>query len=365
MKCPRCNRDNANFLWRMTRVLDRYRCVRCKYEFTVSRETGKVVNEQAREIEKPTRRTRNERTGFLCFAHQNKETLMQQALLPKYHQISLIGGNMEDVKFVLTDSDVMGRANRLQKLADKGIARFFVYPHAARPNLFNDYYEPSPHTTAMLVSARGHIEILRSFGYPKSIEVIGWHLCPIQTFHPRPDPRKILFAPIHPKNADIDRDVNQRAFALLCHLAHRDLIHLTVRHIGPLSGSGLVHTEHPNIEYVQGQANGSYEQIDKADVVVAHQTYAYMAVARGVPTVMMAEDMPTHFLNGAGYYCVRSWDKYGYLLQFPLDILKEDDTMGLLRRAAACDEEIAEWRERMIGEQFVAEQFVKTIERYL
>jgi len=125
--------------------------------------------------------------------------------------------------------------------------------------------------------------------------------------------------------------------------------------------------EAPGVIYVEGQPDQSYAQIDAADVVVSHQTFAYIAVARGVPTVMMSEQYPPRIgceeYNTFQY--VMNWEKYRDLLAYPLDILAEDDTLALFQRAVRSDEEIVNWRCRLIGEPFDPLQFVKKVKKYL
>jgi hypothetical protein len=111
----------------------------------------------------------------------------------------------------------------------------------------------------------------------------------------------------------------------------------------------------------------NYEQIDNVDVVIGHQTFAWLAVARGVPTVMMAErDLPTHVQpRTKPIQFVKHWYKYVDLIAYPLDILECTDTLGLLRRVVTTDEDIRDWRRRMIGYPFRPDRFLGALEKYL
>jgi len=111
--------------------------------------------------------------------------------------------------------------------------------------------------------------------------------------------------------------------------------------------------------------NQATEQMDNADIVIAHQTFAWLAVARGIPCVMFAEDMPVHFRRNNQYHDVPCWDKVHHLFRYPLDILCENDIMGLLRRAAMSDDETKDWKRRMIGKAFDPDIFREKVERYL
>lgn len=357
--CKHCKYPRLRLLMVMKNV-ERHICPRCHKINLISKEIEKVS------VCPP------DKTCFMVYNHQGKANAYAKALSERnYFQkpSSTHTANLIGVKFVLTDSDILHRVRNLEKARVKaGVERFFVYGHAARPNLFNDIYPAYPHTTAQFVAAEGHVEIKRRFGYPKPLHVVGWHLCPILPFVPRENPRNILFAPIHPRNADIDKKVNRAAFERLAKLAIEDAIHLTVRYITDLGLSGLDYVQHKNIEYIQGDLyNGpsSDEMTLRADLVVGHQTFAWKAAAMGVPTLMMGEqENPTHIMTNPIRF-VNSWDKYKDLLCFPLDILCEDDTMALIKRAANSDEEIRLWKSRMIGKPFDPQLFVSTIESYL
>jgi len=305
--------------------------------------------------------------GFVIYDHQGKGTPFAQALAEDYREFPK-ATFYRNLAFVLSDSDLMGRRVHLRRHKELGARAIFVYPHTARPNLVHDvagigYWDG---VTCQFVVTEGHADVMRAYGYPLPLHPVGWSLCPLHEFTPRKEPRKVLFAPIHPRCSVIDMDVNREVFKRLFKLAKQDDIDLTVRFINSLWKSGLDEVNHPNVHYEPGQMNQMYASIDNADVVVGHQTFPWLSVARGVPTVMMAEDMPTHIepKNKSVRYA-QNWEKYHHLIAYPLDILATDDTLGILRRAVKDDTEIADWRTRMIGEQFDPVAFRKTALKYL
>ncbi len=186
---------------------------------------------------------------------------------------------------------------------------------------------------------------------------------------PRPEPRKILFAPIHPRCSEIDQKVNRETFWRLEGLARAGDIHLTVRFIKSLPESGLERVEHPNITYTVGALNQGYSEIDQADVVIAHQTFLYLAVARGTPAIDMAGDMPTHIQKrGHPVQWVRNWSRYADMMHYPFDILDCPDKSSVLNMLGAVIQEnnlVADWRCRMIGAPFRKDQFVEKLEAFL
>jgi hypothetical protein len=302
---------------------------------------------------------------YMAFDHQHKARKFIEALESRYLRVDL-ARRYKAVKFVLSDTDIMGRRFKLEHMRKSGVKRFFVYPHAARPDLVNDIHPEWAFTTAHFVVSAGHAEVMERFGYSRPVIPVGWSLCPIREFRPRAQARKVLFAPIHPRCSPVDQDVNRETFKRLEKLARADDIELTVRFVRSLPESGLERVEHPNIKYTVGTMDQGYEQIDGADVVVAHQTFHWIAVARGVPAVAMAEDMPTHVqVRNAPVLWARNWRKYRDLLCYPLDILATGDVLGLLQRAATCDEPVRDWRKRMIGSQFRRKRFIEKLEEYL
>ena len=324
----------------------RYICRRCRAVQWVDREV--VVDKGGR--------------TFVCFNHQGKADVLVNSLLTKF----IRGQNPKEcIDFVLSDNDVGGRRAQFERMKRKGTHTFFVYPHSAPPSMVNDHYSTWEGRTAQFVVNEYHAEVLRGYGYTKPVHGIGWYLCPQRDFMPKRYARNILFAPIHPRNAPIDKKVNAEAFARLYKVAKTGEIDLTVRFVGNLVDNGL--QEKPGVNYTNEKMDLSFSQIDNADVVIGHQTIAWLAVARGTPTVMMAEDMPRHFKGSTGvdYKDVKSWNKVKHLFQYPYDILEADDTMSLLNKAAGSSKDITDWRRRMIGEQFNSDKFLKIVEGYL
>lgn len=348
----------------MTNV-DKYYCRACgKFSF-IKKQDSTRHSSKIREDVGCDGRSMNGKKGYMVFNHQGKVNKILEAIDTEYIGLDC-HSNFRGVYFVLTDTDVLARRDKLEQMRKRGVGRFFVYPHSARPDLVNDIYTEWPFVTAHFVVSKGHVEIMEAFGYSRPLVPIGWTLCPIRKFKPRPEPKNILFAPIHPRCSEIDQQVNQSTFNRLEKLAKAGHINLTVRFINDLSRSGLKRIEHPNIHYTAGHMNQMYEQIDNADVVVAHQTFLYLAVARGVPSVSMATDMPTHVqLRNKPVLWARNWKLYEHLVAYPHDILQTPDVLSLLERVVQCDEDIVNWRKRMIGSPFVKSAFLKKLKRFL
>jgi hypothetical protein len=305
--------------------------------------------------------------AFYLYSHQNKAKVLVNALRESHY---IPTARVSIAQFALTDTDHKSRWPSLKNFQRVG-KKIFLYPHAARPNVFNDFdgYPIYPHITAGFVAACGHVEVIRRICINYPLEVIGWYLCPMKPFQPRENYRKVLFAPIHPNNngtlSSIDRKVNIDTFKILLALVEAGEIELTVRYLRKMDTGGI--WEVPNVKYIQGQPDQSYKEIDEADLVVSHQTAAWIAIARGVPTVMMGENIPPRVgcEELGDFHIAKSFEKYRELLMYPYDILTEKEPLSLFRRAIASDTEIADWKRRMVGEPFEPKVFIRTVEKYL
>ena len=304
---------------------------------------------------------------FYFYNHQNNGMPLVKAMQEKGWMWTAQAAYAD---FVFSDSDVPSRTRSLNSFHQRG-KKVFLYPHAARPNLFNDFegYPSYRNTAAHFVPAAGHVEILKIIGLKHPFEVIGWYLCPIKPFQPRERAYNVLFAPIHPNNngtlSKADRALNAAVFRKLIPLADSGKIKITLRFLRGLEKNGLWPQD--GVEYIEGQPDQTFSQIDQADLVISHQTFAHIAVARGVPTIMMGEYTPPRIgcEEQGDFKYVQHWELYKHLLMYPLDILAEEDTLALFERAIRSDEEIADWRTRMIGEPFDSRAFVRTVEKYL
>lgn len=307
---------------------------------------------------------------FVCKPHQGKERAYTKALLADgWRQVVYRRGWAHAALFDLTNGrGGVGWNENILGLHKVGVP-LFLYPHAARPMIqWDGICDVWPHTRASFVIAEGHAEVMRRYGYPHKTVVTGWTFCKQKPFKPAAEVKTVVFGPIHP-NANgwlnpVDIAINSETFRRLDAWRKRSGARLIVRHIHPLSAQGV--PEVRGVEYIQATPDGSTREIDSADLVVGHQTFAYIAVARGVPTLMMAENEAPRSGNcDANFTRVKSWDLYRDYLAYPLDILAEDDTAGLIERAVKSDDEIAEWRERFIGKPFDPDFFVSELKRMI
>jgi hypothetical protein len=282
---------------------------------------------------------------------------------------------MEDgVKVALFDHDVgpagMGFRIPLDELNRRKVP-VLMYPHAARPNLqWDGMYPLWKHTRVMFVMSEGQAEIMRLYGYPLPIEPIGWSLCPILDWKPVEIKRKIkvLFGPIHPNGNgylhEIDKNTNIRIYSMLMNTPGIDL---TVRHIKRIDLSGIRKMVGPKYKLGRAQISDVWEDIRAADVVIGHQTMAYMAVAMGKPVIMFGDQNIPHSGNHAATMkWAKSYDKYQQLLRYPMEAENAGDGPALrLMLERVMKRNVGKsWKERMIGDAFNAGRFVELVEKY-
>ena len=303
--------------------------------------------------------------------HQRKSLAYTEALANADYVVAR-HLNVQHIRFLLSDAD--WREDLMSTAALMNIP-VFLYPHAARPMVIYDG-AVKPHPVAcMFTQAPGGAYLMKKIGYPFPVEVTGWAFSELRPFTPVEAVRKIMFAPIHPNGNGylnrVDKELNRRTLAKLVHYCQTTGAELSVRYIGTLEQCGIPELgqlcdELPDlIEAHKGKKNNTTFDMESADVVVSHQTFAYMAVALGKPTVMMGEDIPPRTGNTEqGFRYVDHWASYKDYLMFPLDIL-QGDPAETIAKACAGTREVADWRERLIGEPFDGPKFVETLESYL
>lgn len=294
--------------------------------------------------------------------HQNKSIAYREALAKAGYTFT-DRLHAQGLRFILTDADWREMVTRCRNIP------IFLYPHAARPMVqYDGCIEPKP-VKAMFTHAEGGKAIMEKIGYPYPVEVTGWAFSEVRPFRPVKDVKRILFAPIH-CNAngylhEVDKDLNRKTLKRLTEYCLDRKIQLSVRYIGEPEQSGFSAKCSEYIEMHRGKKNNSTADMETADVVVSHQTFAYLAVALGVPTIMMGEDVPPRSGNSdEGFRFVDHWEAYRDDLMFPLDIL-QGDTETVIRAACEGSGAVEEWKARYIGKPFDGPAFVEKLESYL
>lgn len=302
--------------------------------------------------------------SFVCYSHQDKAKAYIRTLKDNgYHE-----GSNSTASVVLLDHDI-GRGGTQFKsqlmFHQNRNSSVFMYPHCARPMIqWDGMYPVWPYTKTVFVHGQTHKEVMRSYGYPLPIVVAGWSYSERKPFVPViRDRYRVLFAAVHPNNngwlGEEEMFVNQRAISILSKLP----IDLTVRYTQRLSSNGI-EEKIPGVRYVQGKPllSESIKHMDEHDIVVGYQTFAYLAVARGKPTVFVAQQLRPRSGNKPGNLkFAHSWELYKHLMRFPYNLGDAKDPFALLQRAAASDEEISDWRYGVMGKHYDSDLVMRTI----
>ena len=229
-------------------------------------------------------------------------------------------------------------------------ATIIGYPHGATGSWWmdGDLYKPDPHVYANLVIGEGHKEIDKIIQPTIHDYVIGWYYCPIQSFKKR-NVKNILFAPTHGTiTGSVLRseciDINKSVYEALLKISDR--YRITVRYIGSLEPIGLYPDK--RVTFKLGKPDGSFNDIDAADLVIAEGTFMYLSVARGVPTIGINQRIPIRPNNERLNFTPKNWDKYGDFMAYPIDF-SDDNLESLIQRASS--EEQSKWKELFIGNE--------------
>ena len=251
-----------------------------------------------------------------------------------------------DALFIDYDADP--ERHKLIEWAATAGAKVYVYPHGAHPFFFYDgIAEPHPATTALLVHGPGNQRLQESFGHSRPVLDVGWFYCEQKPFEPR-EIRKVLFAPMHPwadgtTMLQDDRDRNTMVYEKLLGLD----CWLTVRYLGEVSANGVY--EKAGVRFERAARDNSVTSIDKHDLIVSDMggTFAYLAVARGKPVVMYAQDHTPRSDDGTQH--VRGWDSYKDRVRYPVDI-NDGPIDELAQIAGRGHPEVPAWKSLWIGD---------------
>ena len=310
---------------------------------------------------------------YFISEHQHKGRPYAEALDANgWSRMEKLTGDMPDL--ALFDHDVAeggkGFRKPLDFLHEQGVP-VMMYPHAARPMVqWDGIYPVWPHTACQILIAEGHREVCEAYGYGLPMEVCGWAMCeqrPWQSVEVRDRPIEVLFGPIHPNHNGFlhpaDRAQNSLTFQKLLETPG---IRLTVRHIMRLDLSGIWSA--PGVTYKVANPNGKTDEIDQADIVVGHQTFAYLAAARGKPIIMFGDTIVPHSGNTwENFRWAKNYEAYRELMRYPaeMEAVQRGPQLRKLIDLALGVNLGAEWKGKFIGQPMDGKQFVRTVEQYL
>ena len=281
--------------------------------------------------------------------HQGKEGLLVRALVDK--GVKFVSG---PAGIYLTDCDVGKEQQAITKAHNRG-ERVVLFSHAAPVTLVWDgIRKVHPDIDLFLAQTPGQKNVMESYGYPHPISVIGWHYCTIKPFKPTENVKSVLFAASHPDSNGImpqSVEANQRTFAKLRALG----LSLTVRYARSLGRSGLTRESGVNYQQSDYTIASSVKAIDQADVIVADNcTFASLAVARGKPVVMHAQNIGGHRLDANTIGDYKHWDDYKDYLRYGYDLDDYDNAGDVIAKALQKQDD--EWYNKFISSPLNADK---------
>ena len=239
------------------------------------------------------------------------------------------------------------RNDRIADMFRKTKSSLVLYPHTAIAAWWYDGLMELPKDyAAILVIGEGQKQVQQIITPNMRTEIIGWSYCPILPFKKPKVVKRIVFAPIHPSGSGVlrpeARDVNARVFRCLLELPDVQII---LRVIGKLEDNGLWYS--PKVITKNAKPDGTYAEIDIADLVIAEGMYLSLAVARGKPAIGMNQRVKIRSNKGLA---PERWEEYNYLQAYPIDFDDDGDLMKLIDMALD-GSQVSEWKSRFIGEQ--------------
>lgn len=262
-----------------------------------------------------------------------------------------------DILFASTDAPYHTEFQWIEIMGNWG-KPVYLYPHSGPPAIEYDGHIPvSDYVTARLVTGPGHKEVMHRYGHSRSVCEVGWFYCAQKKFQPIPNPRKILFAPLHPwadgKTIHPDNQArNARVFRDLDALG----LDLQVRYFGDEEANGLPERRDNWVKLER--LDTSHAEIDEADLVVATGTFAYLAIARGKPTIYFAET--EYAYNDRHDKTVEHWDSYDEYMRYPCTMHSWPLQM-LIRRACEGGKWLENWKQLFVGTQMTPERLGRAI----
>jgi len=235
----------------------------------------------------------------------------------------------------------------------------FIYPHCPTvPWWYDGIYKVDPRTKVLFVIGEEQRDAARIF-VPESIriETTGFPYCDLLPFQGCKNPKNILFAPIHGSNDKLPFrpegiEANAKAFEALLKIPD---IKLHVRYLGNnLERLGLWFEK--GVHYIQGKPDGSYTDIDNADLIIAEGTYMFLSVARGKPTIGLNQHNPIRMNNDGR--TPKRWDEYGSKVSYPIDA-SDGNLLDILKFAGQNEAHL--WRERSIGKRMDSRRFCQIV----
>jgi len=261
-----------------------------------------------------------------------------------------------------------GGANRERITEIARVRPVFIYPHTPYSYwIWDGPYPPAP-VKCNFVVGQGAVMGMKAYGYPYRVEPVGWTGCPIKEFTPTKGTR-LLFVPPHlvrdGKYADHEVVYPAVVKAAEFIARHRNSFEsVTVNYsMDGIDESGVGILKKHNVTFRPVQIHGiaeprkqALEQMQGFDLIITSNTFGYLAIASGIPTILFGADTLD--------YHVKSYALYRDHYRFPF-ILEDMDIQDVLNVRKEEGAEVKRWKELNIGRPFDKKRFLEVIKEYM
>jgi hypothetical protein len=244
----------------------------------------------------------------------------------------------------------------------------FVYPHSANSWYFWDGFHKEYPVSCCFVFTREVRTAMIAYGYKSRIEPIGFSCGEVINWKGMRE-KTLLFAPMHtmgpvgqdylrpPASFRLNREALEKVFELAPLFKK-----ITIRYGKTFIASGMYDPQIRNVVFEQAslKVKDSLASINRHNMVISAGTLAYLAVARGKPTIFYG----THGQPPQeGEMTVRHYDKYKWM-DYPvfLDNMSED---MIMKFAVQNDPNVERWKKANIGNTFSANRFISVVREYV
>ena len=298
---------------------------------------------------------------FFCQQNRDKADSYIKALLEAGYEETK---DVEEADFVILDHNWGWRIMKYLRVSGKPI---FMMLHGLRGSMFWDgRYKIYPIERCYFVPAKGYVNMFKEGGYPAEIKSVGFSWCKVKPFQ-ETTMKNILFAPIHPDNNGYNNtpehaNLNKRVWDILKKYAQEYSITVYNKFDENLD-DGV--SKEDGVNYVNStlSIDGAINMIDQADIVISFDTFAFLSVARGKPTMMMDEfQYPPNKGRKRSVY----WKIYEKKYMYPYRFLNvPGDPISNMLKCVKDGSSIQEWKDNFIGNNFDKTLFINTIKEKL
>ena len=211
---------------------------------------------------------------------------------------------------------------------------------------------------------------MAAYKYPYRTEAVGFPRCPVQPFKPTTgkhlyysSARLLGSKGVWPDKASKELHIKSMKW-LVKNRQYFDKITVALQF--DLKTAGLDNFTEYGFEFqevgtpAELSTATAMRQFQDVDVVISFNTFAHLAVANGIPTVIagkLGEVVNRH-------YKLKNCDLYKQWFDFPLDLFAMNGE-DLLRLRDRMNPEVEEWKRINIGTSFDADKFISVVKEFV